>query len=80
MSPPLDILHKWSQYARGENPRDDFYKGDIIPRSAWEAGGWEANRKMLAWTVRKTGIINTVVHPFSGPLLGDAFDDAQEDA
>jgi hypothetical protein len=78
MNPYLDIATAWSQYGSGENPSDRFYKGDIIPRSNWEAGGWESNRKMLAWTIKKTGIINTVVHPFTGPILGDAFDDTDE--
>jgi hypothetical protein len=78
MNPYLDIATAWSQYGSGENPTDRFYKGDIIPRSNWEAGGWESNRKMLAWTIKKTGIINTVVHPFTGPILGDAFDDTDE--
>ena len=78
LNPYIDIATSWSQYASGMNPRDRFYKGDIIPRSHWEAGGWESNRKMLAWTIKKTGIINTVVHPLTGPILGDAFDDTEE--
>ncbi len=78
LNPYLDIATAWSQYASGMNPRDRFYKGDIVPRSHWEAGGWESNRKMLAWTIKKTGIINTVVHPVTGPILGDAFDDTEE--
>ena len=78
LNPYIDIADAWRQYATGMNPRDRFYKGDIIPRSHWEAGGWESNRKMLAWTIKKTGIINTVVHPFTGPILGDAFDDTEE--
>lgn len=78
INPYLDIAGTWMAYSQGMNPRDRFYKGDVIPRSNWEAGGWESNRKMLAWTFKKTGVLNTAVHPIAGPILGDAFDDAQE--
>ena len=78
INPYLDIAGTWMAYSQGMNPRDRFYKGDVIPRSNWEAGGWESNRKMLAWTFKKTGVLNTALHPIAGPILGDAFDDAQE--
>ena len=78
VNPWLDIMTTYGQYARGMNPRDKFYKGDVIPRSAWEAGGWESNRKLMAWTVKKFGVLNPMVHPITGPILGDAFDDTEE--
>jgi hypothetical protein len=70
VNPVLDIGWKWSQYAAGINPQDSHFNEQIVSKIEWEAGGWAAARKMMAWTVDKFGVVSTIVHPIAGPLLG----------
>jgi hypothetical protein len=73
-NPILDMASKWGQFAVGLNPYDSFFGEPIIPRNEWEAGGWEATKKMLSWNVDKFGVISTVAHTATGPTVGQAFD------
>jgi hypothetical protein len=77
-SPTLDITSKWAQFAGGRNPEDKFYGREIVPRLEWEAGGWHASKKMLAWTVQKFGVLGDVAHWATGPVLGAPFKSGEE--
>jgi len=72
-APAFDIANKWSQFFAGVNPYDDFYKSGIIPKTEWEAGGWAATRKMLAWTEGKMGVAGQLTHFITAPILGQRF-------
>jgi hypothetical protein len=76
--PVIDITSKWMQFAGGKNPYDDFYGREIVPRLEWEAGGWDASKKMLAWTVQKFGVLGDVAHWATGPVLGAPFKSGEE--
>ena len=73
LNPILDMLGRWSQFAGGLNPYDSYFGQPIVPRTDWEAGGWYAARRMLAWTVNKFGVLSTAAYPFTGPLVGQPF-------
>lgn len=78
LNPILDAGSKWSQFALGQNPYDSYFGQQIVPRSEWQAGGWEASKKMLSWTVDKSGAIKTFAHVITGPLLGQSFEEGTE--
>lgn len=73
-SPPIEIASKWMQYGAGVNPLDSFYNQQIIPRKEWQAGGWESDSKMLAWTLDEFGSLGAVLHYPLSPLLGESFE------
>ncbi len=73
-SPPIEITSKWLQYGAGINPIDSFYNQQIVPRKEWAAGGWQADSKMIAWTLDKFGAPGAVVHYSLSPLLGESFE------
>jgi N12 class adenine-specific DNA methylase len=77
-TPPLDIALKWAEYGAGGIPRDSHYKTDIIRRNEWQAGGWEAMRPMLSWTVSKFGIASTIAHPLTEPILGNSLGESKD--
>lgn len=72
INPLLGIGAAWTQFAAGRNPYDDFRNAPVVPRDEWEAGGWDATRKMLAWTIDEFGVLGAVAHSFVGPYLGEA--------
>ncbi len=78
LNPILDMGSKWSQFALGQNPYDSYFGEPIVPRSEWEAGGWDATKKMLSWSVDKSGSLKTFAHVVTGPLLGGAFEEGTE--
>ncbi len=56
LTPLLGATAAWVRYAFGkENPRDEFRRRDIIPRSVYVEGQMteDASKKMLFWTLEK---------------------------
>ena len=52
----LELASKWSQYAAGRNPTDNFKGRPILNNDEGKAGGWPATRKMLIWSYNRTGL------------------------
>jgi hypothetical protein len=73
-SPPIEITSKWLQYGAGINPVDSFYNQQIVPHKEWAAGGWDADSKMIAWTLDEFGAPGALVHYPLSPLLGESFE------
>jgi hypothetical protein len=73
-SPPIEITNKWLQYGVGVNPIDSFYNQQIIPAKEWEAGGWHADSKMIAWTLDEFGAPGALIHYPLSPFLGESFE------
>lgn len=59
-APPISVASNWYQYMTGVNPRDDFYRQNIIPDERWKAGGWYGFRDMLGWTANQFGVVSIV--------------------
>ena len=78
VNPVLDIASKWAQFASGTNPRDSHFGSDIVPPAEWQAQGWPATSKMLAWTADKFGVVSTIIHGITGPTIGNPFEEGQE--
>ena len=80
LNPALDIAWKWGQFAGGRNPYDSHYGTQVVPRSEWEAGGWDATKKMIMWTVNKSGSLKAVIHPVVEKVIGggQAFESGKE--
>jgi len=73
-NPVIQTSTAWGQYMLGRNPHDAYFGTTVVPRREWEAGGWYAGRKMLAWTMDKGGAISDVAHFATGPLVGSPFE------
>jgi len=73
-SPPIEITSKWLQYGAGINPVDSFYNQQIVPHKEWTAGGWQADSKMIAWTLDEFGAPGALIHYPLSPLLGESFE------
>lgn len=54
-SPMLTVADGWGQFIADINPRDRFYGRDILTQREYKEGGWPAIKKMLTWTIEKTG-------------------------
>lgn len=48
----------WTTFLAGRNPRDEFRNRNILSEDQWLAGGWDATKPMLGWTLGVTGITN----------------------
>lgn len=68
--PPLDLISNWNDYMKGQNPYDDFYNKQIIPKTEWDAGGLAAMGKMFRWSVNKFGIVSSVTQPVFDTVYG----------
>jgi hypothetical protein len=77
-NPMIDLASKWGQFAMGKNPYDSYFNQPVVPRAEWEAGGWDANKKMLSWTVDKFGVVSAFSHAVTGPLVGSPFEPGEE--
>jgi hypothetical protein len=54
----VELGQNWTTFMAGRNPRDDFRNRYILSDDQWLAGGWEATKPMLGWTLEQTGITN----------------------
>lgn len=54
----IEVGQNWTTFLAGRNPRDDFRNRNILSEDQWLAGGWEATKPMLGWTLGATGITN----------------------
>ena len=54
----VELAQNWTTFLAGRNPRDDFRNRYILSDDQWLAGGWEATKPMLGWTLEQTGITN----------------------
>jgi len=54
----LELGQNWTTFLAGRNPRDDFRNRYILSDDQWLAGGWDATKPMLGWTLEQTGITN----------------------
>ena len=54
----IEVGQNWTTFLAGRNPRDDFRNRNILSEDQWLAGGWEAAKPMLGWTLGATGITN----------------------
>jgi hypothetical protein len=77
-NPILNLAWRWGQYAVGVNPTDSYYQAPIVPHREWQAGGMAATKKMLAWTADQFGVLSTLGHAVTGPVLGQAFESGAE--
>jgi hypothetical protein len=59
-NPFINIASKWSEFAMGRNPYDTRFGGYIVPRTSWDAGGWEAGKRMLLWTSGQFGALSAI--------------------
>jgi hypothetical protein len=64
VNPAVNLIWKWSQFALGKNPTDDYFGGNIIPDTEYQAGGWPAAQRMLTWTMNQTGAVKIVAKTF----------------
>jgi hypothetical protein len=77
-NPIIDAAYKWMQFASGVNPLDSRTGRPVVPESEWTAGGWYSGRRMAAWTLNKFGVVSTIMHAATGPMLGDAQESGEE--
>jgi hypothetical protein len=61
LNPYITMAQKWSQWAGGQNPRDDFRGRDILTRDQQLVGGWARLKPMLLWTTDQTGIAGQTI-------------------
>jgi hypothetical protein len=54
----IEVGQNWTTFLAGRNPRDNFRNRNILSEDQWLAGGWEATKPMLGWTLGATGITN----------------------
>ena len=54
----VEAAQNWSTFLAGRNPRDSFRNRNILSDDQWLAGGWEATKPMLGWTLGASGITN----------------------
>ena len=54
----VEVAQNWSTFLAGRNPRDSFRNRNILSDDQWLAGGWEATKPMLGWTLGASGITN----------------------
>jgi hypothetical protein len=54
----VELGQNWTTFLAGRNPRDNFRNRYILSDDQWLAGGWEATKPMLGWTLEQTGITN----------------------
>jgi len=76
VGPHINVPVTWLKYSAGLNPEDQFYNEPIVPSGAWKAGGWIANRKMIAWSESQLGMFGDVTHLVTGQFLGNAYEDS----
>jgi hypothetical protein len=60
LNPLIKVSGGWKDYASGQNPIDSFRSSPILSDAEHLAGGWDAIKPMLGWTVGQTGIQNFV--------------------
>jgi hypothetical protein len=58
VNPVVEVAQNWTTFLAGRNPRDDFRNKNILTEDQWLAGGWDAVKPMLGWTLGATGITN----------------------
>jgi hypothetical protein len=58
VNPVVSVPLKWSEYLRGQNPRDTFRGREIVPPREWQAGGLHSVEPMALWAVEQTGLMN----------------------
>jgi len=58
VNPVVEVAQNWTTFLAGRNPRDDFRNKNILTEDQWLAGGWDAAKPMLGWTLGATGITN----------------------
>jgi hypothetical protein len=54
----VELGQNWTTFLAGRNPRDDFRNRYILSDDQWLAGGWDATKPMLGWTLEQTGLTN----------------------
>jgi hypothetical protein len=57
-NPMVELSQNWTTFMAGRNPRDNFRNRYILSDDQWLAGGWDAAKPMLGWTLEQTGITN----------------------
>lgn len=55
VNPAVTIPAKWAEFASGRNPEDPFRGRPIVPRTEFEAGGWDSLKPMFLWTFDESG-------------------------
>jgi hypothetical protein len=58
VNPVVEVGQNWTTFLAGRNPRDNFRNKNILTEDQWLAGGWDAAKPMLGWTLGATGITN----------------------
>lgn len=58
VNPVVEVAQNWTTFLAGRNPRDNFRNKNILTEDQWLAGGWDAAKPMLGWTLGATGITN----------------------
>jgi len=58
VNPVVEVAQNWTTFLAGRNPRDNFRNKNILTEDQWLAGGWDAAKPMLGWTLGAAGITN----------------------
>jgi hypothetical protein len=78
LTPPLQLLGAWVDFASGKNPQDPYFESSVVPPRDWEPYSWPATKKMLAWTASKTGIAGDLAYVFTAPWTGAPFESGKQ--
>jgi hypothetical protein len=88
MTPAISIPKNWIKFSLGEPVTDPFMGYQILSKDERNVGGWQANKKMIEWTMEQLGmgkpitlykdVMNDEYRTISEyvrqiPLLGKAF-------
>jgi len=58
-NPAITMLTAAKQmFFDNRNPYDTFRGREIVPRTNWEAGGWQRNKELLRWAAGEFGILS----------------------
>jgi hypothetical protein len=69
-APPLDIAWSWGSYMAGRNPYDTFRGTNILPKDAEKVRGLYGLKRMMMWTIDKTGLTNLSSYDPAGLTWG----------
>lgn len=58
LNPAITVPEKWAQYAKGQDPEDDFRGQPIISDRVYRAHDYHGAEAMAAWTLNQTGVLN----------------------
>jgi len=61
VNPAISLAHKWGSVAVNKNPQDPFWGTDVIPSTAWEAGGWARARELAKYSMNQFGVLSATV-------------------